>query len=84
MVFDATITGDTWMGEALIPWTYFPPNVNQMNSYAIHGSGEKRTYEALYPVPKEEIAEGQTPNLWVYITSWQQLQAHKKKTFIAI
>lgn len=63
MVFNATITGDRWMGEALIPWSYFPPNVNKMNSYAIHGSGEKRTYEALYPIPKEEIMEGQQPNL---------------------
>uniref|UniRef100_A0A8C6WEH4 Chromosome 4 open reading frame 33 n=1 Tax=Neogobius melanostomus TaxID=47308 RepID=A0A8C6WEH4_9GOBI len=62
MVFSASVTGDRWMGEALIPWGYFPPNVNKMNSYAIHGSGEKRTYEALYSVPKEEIAEGQNPN----------------------
>lgn len=38
-----------------------------MNSYAIHGSGDKRTYEALYPIPKEELVEGQQPNLWVYI-----------------
>ena len=63
MVFTATINGKTWMGEATIPWGYFPPNVNKMNSYAIHGSGEKRTYEALYPIPKEQIQEGQKPNL---------------------
>uniref|UniRef100_A0A3B4YVE2 UPF0462 protein C4orf33 homolog n=1 Tax=Stegastes partitus TaxID=144197 RepID=A0A3B4YVE2_9TELE len=62
IVFNATITGDRWMGEALLPWSYFPPNVNKMNSYAIHGSGEKRTYEALYSIPKEEIVEGQKPN----------------------
>ncbi|KAM9770400.1 UPF0462 protein C4orf33 homolog isoform 1-T1 [Menidia menidia] len=62
MVFTSTISGRKWTGEALIPWSYFPPNVNKMNSYAIHGSGEKRTYEALYPVPKEELVEGQTPN----------------------
>ncbi|XP_063332943.1 UPF0462 protein C4orf33 homolog isoform X1 [Pelmatolapia mariae] len=62
MVFNTKITGDRWTGEALIPWTYFPPNVNKMNSYAIHGSGENRIYEALYPIPKEEIAEGQMPN----------------------
>lgn len=66
MVFSTKITGDRWMGEALVSWSYFPPNVNKMNSYAIHGSGEKRTYEALYPIPKEEIVEGQQPNLWVY------------------
>ncbi|XP_068607364.1 UPF0462 protein C4orf33 homolog [Brachionichthys hirsutus] len=62
MIFNATKTGDRWMGEAFLPWSYFPPNINKMNSYAIHGSGEKRTYEALYPVPKDELAEGQKPN----------------------
>lgn len=51
------------MGEALLPWSYFPPNVNKMNSYAIHGSEEERTYEALYPIPKQEIVEGEKPNL---------------------
>ncbi|XP_034753730.1 UPF0462 protein C4orf33 homolog isoform X1 [Etheostoma cragini] len=62
MVFNATIAGDRWMGEALLPWSYFPPKINKMNSYAIHGSEEKRTYEALYPIPEEEIVEGQKPN----------------------
>ncbi|KAK7929352.1 hypothetical protein WMY93_005747 [Mugilogobius chulae] len=62
MVFTATVTENRWIGEALIPWGYFPPNINKMNSYAIHGSDEKRTYEALYSIPKEEIAEGQQPN----------------------
>uniref|UniRef100_A0A667WA50 Chromosome 4 open reading frame 33 n=1 Tax=Myripristis murdjan TaxID=586833 RepID=A0A667WA50_9TELE len=60
--FNATITFGKWKGEALLPWEYFPPNVNKMNSYAIHGSGLGRTYEALYPVPREEIVEGQKPN----------------------
>lgn len=63
LVFSATITGDRWIGEALLPWSFFPPNINKMNSYAIHGSGEERTYEALYPIPKQEIVEGQKPNL---------------------
>ncbi|KAF7660834.1 hypothetical protein LDENG_00274300 [Lucifuga dentata] len=62
IVFNAVITGEKWMGEALLPWVYFPPNVNKMNTYAIHGSGEKRTYESLYPVPKEDLVEGQKPN----------------------
>lgn len=61
------------MGEALLPWSYFPPNINKMNSYAIHGSGEKRTYEALYPIPKAEIVEGQKPNLWVCWPPWVEL-----------
>ncbi|KAM6972127.1 UPF0462 protein C4orf33 homolog [Aplochiton taeniatus] len=54
--------GDRWEGQALIPWTYFPPNVNKMNSYAIHGSGEARTYEALYPIPQADLVPGQKPN----------------------
>lgn len=63
MEFIATTDGKKWKGEALVPWAYFPPNVNKMNSYAIHGSGENRTYEALYPIPKDEIVEGQKPDL---------------------
>ncbi|XP_070778337.1 UPF0462 protein C4orf33 homolog isoform X3 [Enoplosus armatus] len=62
MVFNATIIGKRWMGEAVLPWSYLPPNINKMNSYAIHGSGAKRTYEALYPIPKDEIVKGQKPN----------------------
>jgi len=62
MVYKATTTGSRWAGEALIPWSYFPPNINKMNSYSIHGSGENRVYEALYPIPKEEIVDGQEPN----------------------
>nr|XP_023998728.1 UPF0462 protein C4orf33 homolog [Salvelinus alpinus] len=61
--FTATITGNRWEGEALLPWCYFPPNVNKMNSYAIHGSGAGRTYESLYPVPQADLVEGQKPNL---------------------
>lgn len=62
IVFTSTKSGDRWTGEAVIPWTYFPPNVDKMNSYAIHGSGAARTYEALYPIPKADIVEGQQPN----------------------
>uniref|UniRef100_A0A3B3YVP7 Uncharacterized protein n=1 Tax=Poecilia mexicana TaxID=48701 RepID=A0A3B3YVP7_9TELE len=60
--FTTTITGDTWQGQALIPWTYFPPNVNKMNCYASHGIRENRTHEALYPVPKEDLVEGLYPD----------------------
>ncbi|KAG7265206.1 hypothetical protein CRUP_027695, partial [Coryphaenoides rupestris] len=60
--FNATISGSRWSGEALLPWKYFPPNVNKMNSYAIHGSGAARAYEALYPVPRKDLVEGQKPN----------------------
>lgn len=52
-----------WEGKAYLPWNYFPPNVTKFNSYAIHGSKEKRSYEALYPVPQHELQEGQKPDL---------------------
>ena len=35
----------------------------EMNSYAIHGSGIGRIYEALYSIPREEIEDRQGPNL---------------------
>uniref|UniRef100_A0A674JG11 UPF0462 protein C4orf33 homolog n=1 Tax=Terrapene triunguis TaxID=2587831 RepID=A0A674JG11_9SAUR len=57
------INWNKWNGTALIPWRYFPPGVDKMNSYAIHGSGIGRTYEALYPIPREDIELGQGPNL---------------------
>ncbi|KAJ3615300.1 hypothetical protein NHX12_018868 [Muraenolepis orangiensis] len=60
--FNATISGTRWSGQALLPWRYFPPNVNKMNCYAIHGSGDGRSYEALYPVPRKDLVEGQKPN----------------------
>lgn len=41
----------TWRGSTVIPHGYFPPNVTRMNAYAIHGVGEDKTYEALYPAP---------------------------------
>ncbi|XP_016347217.1 UPF0462 protein C4orf33 homolog isoform X2 [Sinocyclocheilus anshuiensis] len=60
--FKANIKNKTWKGEALLPWRYFPQGINKMNSYAIHGSGAGRTYEALYPVPREDLVEGQGPD----------------------
>ncbi|GBL94316.1 UPF0462 protein C4orf33 [Araneus ventricosus] len=49
--YTATINGKTWHGVAKIPKSYFPPQVNLFNAYAIHGSGDSRQYEALFPVP---------------------------------
>lgn len=49
--YKAKINGKTWEGKARIPAEYFPPDVNLFNAYAIHGSGDNRQYEALYPVP---------------------------------
>ena len=33
----------TWTGRARVPASYFPPNVQRWNAYAIHGEGEART-----------------------------------------
>ncbi|XP_054723145.1 UPF0462 protein C4orf33 homolog [Uloborus diversus] len=49
--YRAEILGKRWSGSAKIPKSYFPPHVNLFNAYAIHGTSEKRVYEALYPVP---------------------------------
>ncbi|XP_063776421.1 UPF0462 protein C4orf33 homolog isoform X3 [Pseudophryne corroboree] len=84
--FEAETTSDwgKWHGSALIPWSYFPPDVNMMNSYAIHGSGIGRVYESLYPIPPQEISEGQGPNFhrleyfkafdlkWIMGEEWEQ------------
>ncbi|CAJ0940685.1 unnamed protein product [Ranitomeya imitator] len=61
--FQASMSQETWEGTALIPWEYFPPSVDRFNAFAIHGSGPKRTYEALYPIPEKEVQEGQQPDL---------------------
>ncbi|XP_075716565.1 UPF0462 protein C4orf33 homolog isoform X4 [Rhinoderma darwinii] len=60
--FQSSITEETWKGRALLPWEYFPPSVDRFNAFAIHGSGLKRTYEALYPIPAKEVQEGQQPD----------------------
>ncbi|XP_029439586.1 UPF0462 protein C4orf33 homolog [Rhinatrema bivittatum] len=84
--FEADTISDwgKWTGRAVIPWSYFPPGVNKMNSYAIHGSGIGRTYESLFPIPPEDIEEGQGPNFhkleyfrkfslkWVMGEDWEQ------------
>ncbi|XP_036096623.1 UPF0462 protein C4orf33 homolog isoform X2 [Molossus molossus] len=55
--------GETkWEGRAYLPWSYFPPNVTKFNSFAIHGSKDKRSYEALYPVPQHALQPGQKPD----------------------
>ena len=55
--FKATIDGCQWRGEAIIPASYFPPNVSKFNAYAIHGEGSGRVYESLYPVPEGAYPE---------------------------
>ncbi|KAK3724607.1 hypothetical protein QZH41_016407 [Actinostola sp. cb2023] len=53
--YSATIDekNKTWTGSAVIPMEYFPPSVIKINAFAIHGSGENRQYEALYPASND-------------------------------
>ncbi|NXP38621.1 CD033 protein, partial [Leiothrix lutea] len=60
--FEVTRMKTQWEGKALLPWSYFPPCTDKFNAFAIHGSGEERQYEALYPVPPHELQEGQKPD----------------------
>ena len=40
-----------WIGQAHIPRALFPAGVDRFNAYAIHGQGDQRIYESLYPAP---------------------------------
>ncbi|CAF3665245.1 unnamed protein product [Rotaria sp. Silwood1] len=44
---------DQWYGRALVPRAHFPAHIDLFNAYAIHGQGDNRIYEALYPAPVE-------------------------------
>ena len=44
-----SLSKDRWIGRAHIPRSLFPGHVDRFNAYAIHGQGDKRTYESLYP-----------------------------------
>jgi len=72
MKFDRKIYDDgSWYGKAVIPAHYFPAGVNKFNAFAIHGSGEKRMYEALYPA---EYGKHDAPN-------FHRLEYFKKAEF---
>ncbi|XP_053797467.1 UPF0462 protein C4orf33 homolog isoform X1 [Vidua chalybeata] len=66
--FEVTRMKTKWEGKALLPWSYFPPCTDKFNAFAIHGSGEERKYEALYPVPPHQLQEGQEPDLLFYFS----------------
>jgi len=52
LYYEAKISedGKSWTGQAIIPGSYFPPNVTRFNGYAIHGTGEGRRYETVFEV----------------------------------
>ncbi|KAL8207038.1 UNVERIFIED_CONTAM: hypothetical protein K2H54_040415 [Gekko kuhli] len=60
--FEVSRTSVQWNGRAHLPWSYLPPATDQFNAFAIHGSGEARTYEALYCVPQHEMQKDQQPD----------------------
>lgn len=53
--YTSSIDGHYWTGAAKIPEIYFPRQTNKFNAYAIHGSGNTRRYEALFPVPFQKF-----------------------------
>jgi hypothetical protein len=46
-------SSNRWIGRVHIPRCHFPSHINRFNAYAIHGQGDNRTYEALYPAPRD-------------------------------
>lgn len=67
------IRGDRWIGEALIPWEYLPPEPWTFNAYAIHGSAEQRRYLALFAVPGAEPDFHRLPYFQPLV--WESTQA---------
>ena len=47
--FQATVTGDQWVGRAILDAEWLPPDPRALNAFAIHGIGSERTYLALSP-----------------------------------
>uniref|UniRef100_A0A8C6VEK6 Chromosome 4 open reading frame 33 n=1 Tax=Naja naja TaxID=35670 RepID=A0A8C6VEK6_NAJNA len=60
--FEVSRATTKWRGRAHLPWNFFPPNTDRFNAFAIHGSDMNRTYEALYPIPQNEVHCNQKPD----------------------
>lgn len=50
LVFDASIAGDRWTGEARVPRALLPEGPHRLNAFAIFGASQ-RTYLAWSPLP---------------------------------
>uniref|UniRef100_A0AC35GSQ3 Uncharacterized protein n=1 Tax=Panagrolaimus sp. PS1159 TaxID=55785 RepID=A0AC35GSQ3_9BILA len=48
---------DVWKCRVEIPLSYLPGRVTKFNAYGIHGTGDDRTYEALYPVTDGKLTK---------------------------
>lgn len=70
----------SWTGTAKIPIDYFPPGVQKINAYAIHGSGINRRYESLYPAS----ADAENPDLWVALKPFHVTLLSKLVTLITV
>ena len=57
LTYNCEIYENKWTGSAVIPWDYFPSETNKFNAFAMHGTNDKRVYEALFPVPKSLFTE---------------------------
>lgn len=42
-----------WIGRVPIPRCLFPSHIDRFNAYGIHGETDNRTYEALFPAPRD-------------------------------
>merc|ERR1712012_471670 len=71
--FKATIQGDRWKGEAVVPSSFLPANVSSFNMFAIHKATpieedqaweDGKIYEALFPV--EQGSQPDFHNLGVF------------------
>jgi len=51
--YQASIQGKIWTGVAKIPKAYFPDGFDKWNAYSISGTGDDRSFKALFPAPGE-------------------------------
>ncbi|XP_013907579.1 PREDICTED: UPF0462 protein C4orf33 homolog isoform X2 [Thamnophis sirtalis] len=81
--FEVSRATTKWSGRAHLPWNFFPPNTDRFNAFAIHGSDVNRTYEALYPIPQNEVHNNQEPDFhrleYFKIFSFKQLMGKNWK-----
>uniref|UniRef100_A0A8C5SI04 Chromosome 4 open reading frame 33 n=1 Tax=Laticauda laticaudata TaxID=8630 RepID=A0A8C5SI04_LATLA len=71
--FEVSRATTKWRGHAHLPWNFFPPNTDRFNAFAIHGTDVNRTYEALYPIPQNEVHFNQKPDLSLNIRKRKQI-----------
>ena len=53
--YQANILDKHWQGIAEIPKEFIPKGLNKINAFAIHGTGENRSYLAWHALPGETV-----------------------------